>query len=119
VVEAAGVGFRGSRVTPVEGRDLSSRQTQQVVGDGRLGNLETPLKSGDRGWCPTRKRRRHRGKTRWISVTTRESSDIGSCVAPWTSDLRNAPCAKGVRFVREPDAGNLHVRFDERDVETE
>jgi hypothetical protein len=33
--------------------------------------------------------------------------------------LRSAPCAKGVRFVREPDAGNLHVRFDERDVETE
>ena len=26
---------------------------------------------------------------------------------------------EGVKSVREPDAGNLHVRFDERDVETE
>jgi dolichyl-phosphate-mannose--protein O-mannosyl transferase len=33
--------------------------------------------------------------------------------------LCSALCAKGVRFVREPDAGHLHVRFDERDVETE
>jgi RNA-directed DNA polymerase len=34
--------YRGSRVTPVEGRDLSSRLTQQVVRDWRLGNLSTP-----------------------------------------------------------------------------
>src|SRR6478672_1846981 len=35
---------RGSRVTPVEGRDLSSRQTQYVVKDTwRLGNLSTPM----------------------------------------------------------------------------
>ena len=26
---------------------------------------------------------------------------------------------EGVKSVREPDAGDLHVRFDERDVETE
>src|SRR5262245_53297606 len=26
---------------------------------------------------------------------------------------------KSMRLVREPDAGDLHVRFDERDVETE
>ena len=26
---------------------------------------------------------------------------------------------KGMCLVREPDAGNLHVRFDERGVETE
>jgi hypothetical protein len=26
---------------------------------------------------------------------------------------------EGVSLVREPDGGNLHVRFDERDVETE
>jgi hypothetical protein len=26
---------------------------------------------------------------------------------------------EGVRLVREPDAGNLHVRFDEGGVETE
>jgi hypothetical protein len=26
---------------------------------------------------------------------------------------------EGMRLVREPDAGNLHVRFDEGDVETE
>jgi len=26
---------------------------------------------------------------------------------------------EGMCLVREPDAGNLHVRFDEEDVETE
>jgi hypothetical protein len=39
-------GNRSSRkqVTPVEGRDLSSRQTQYVVKDlGRLRNLSTPI----------------------------------------------------------------------------
>src|SRR6202051_3013382 len=29
--------YRGDRVTPVEGRDLSSRQTQQVVRDLEIG----------------------------------------------------------------------------------
>src|ERR1019366_8226737 len=29
--------YRGSRVTPVEGRDLSSKQTQQVVRDLEIG----------------------------------------------------------------------------------
>ena len=33
--------------------------------------------------------------------------------------LYRVPCTKDVSLVREPDAGNLHVRFDERDVETE
>jgi hypothetical protein len=33
--------------------------------------------------------------------------------------LRKAPWAKGACLVREPDAGNLPVRFDEQDVETE
>jgi hypothetical protein len=28
-------------------------------------------------------------------------------------------CAKVICLVRKPDAGNRHVRFDERDVETE
>ena len=32
---------------------------------------------------------------------------------------RNVPWAKAYVLVRKPDAGNLHVRFDERDVETE
>src|SRR3981189_1762823 len=32
-----GAEYRGSRVTPVEGRDLSSRQTQQVVRDLEIG----------------------------------------------------------------------------------
>jgi len=67
----------------------------------------------------TRKRRRHREMPRCIGVTTDEA--VSSMVAQrlgWKR-LRSAPCAKGVRFVREPDAGNLHVRFDERDVETE
>jgi hypothetical protein len=32
---------------------------------------------------------------------------------------RDVPWAKARGLVREPDAGELHVRFDERDVETE
>ena len=32
-----GSGYRGNRVTPVEGRDLSSRQTQYVVKDPEIG----------------------------------------------------------------------------------
>jgi hypothetical protein len=32
---------------------------------------------------------------------------------------RNVPWAKASGLVREPDAGNPHVRFDERGVETE
>jgi hypothetical protein len=35
-------------------------------------------------------------------------------LAPATSRGRQREC-----LVREPDAGNPHVRFDERDVETE
>ena len=65
---------------PVEGRDLSSRQTQYVVKDLEIGqpiNSETVQK------------------------------------------LQMALHAKAGSLVREPDAGNLPVRFDERGVETE
>ncbi len=61
---------------PVEGRDLSSRQTQDVVKDMEIGQ-------------------------------------------PINSEIGGARERKGVTPVREPDAGDLHVRFDERDVETE
>ena len=33
--------------------------------------------------------------------------------------LQTALHAKSVSLLREPDAGNPHVRFDEREVETE
>jgi len=36
-----------------------------------------------------------------------------------TARGRSQSWAKAWCLVREPDAGNLHVRFDERDVETE
>src|SRR5271165_3824576 len=36
--------YRGNRVTPVEGRDLSSRQTQQVVRDLEIGQ---PINSAE------------------------------------------------------------------------
>ena len=32
---------------------------------------------------------------------------------------RDVPWVKAGSLVREPDAGNVHVRFDERDVKTE
>ena len=67
---------------PVEGRGLSSRQTQYVVK-----NL------GD--WA-----------TYQVQMMFRK--------LPMASHAKD-----GVSLVREPDAGNLHVRFDERDVETE
>jgi hypothetical protein len=34
--------YRRSRVTPMEGRDLSSRRAQEAARNGRLGNLVTP-----------------------------------------------------------------------------
>ena len=63
----------------------------------------------------------------------RPGGGIGGCVQNARSVNAGAtrPCAvgrvncakpfvcKGMSLVREPDAGNLHVRFDEEDVETE
>jgi hypothetical protein len=67
---------------PVEGRDLSSRQTQYVVRDLEIGQ---PINSEE------------------------------------VQKLQMALHAKAKAWslVREPDAGDLLVRFDERDVETE
>jgi hypothetical protein len=63
----------------VEGRDLSSRQTQYVVKDQEIGQ---PINSDK------------------------------------VQELTDAK-AKAWSLVREPDARDLHLRFDERDVETE
>jgi len=67
---------------PVEGRDLSSRQTQYVVKDLEIGQ---PINSA--------------------SVQKLQKALHAK--------------AKARSLVQEPDAGDLHVRFDERDVETE
>ena len=67
---------------PVEGRDLSSRQTQYVVKDMEIGQ----------------------------PINSEECSETTDGVARES---------KARSLVREPDAGNLLVRFDERDVETE
>ena len=67
---------------PVEGRDLSSRQTQYVVKDLEIGQ---PINSEE---CS-------------------ETADGVACES------------KAWSLVREPDAVAPHVRFDERDVETE
>ena len=67
---------------PVEGRDLSSRQTQYVVKDLEIGQ---PINSA--------------------SVQKLQKALHAK--------------AKARSLVREPDAGDLLVRFDERDVETE
>ena len=47
-------------------------------------------------------------------------------ISSWSAGSRPAGSAdaqpsvgESVSLLREPDAGNLHVRFDERDVETE
>jgi hypothetical protein len=37
----------------------------------------------------------------------------------WVPSGTEARARKREILLREPDAGNLHVRFDERDVETE
>src|SRR5882724_2126906 len=67
---------------PVEGRDLSSRQTQYVVKDLEIGQ---PSNSA--------------------SVQKLQKALHAK--------------AKARSLIREPDAGDLLVRFDERDVETE
>ena len=67
---------------PVEGRDLSSRQTQDVAKDLEIGQ---PINSD-------------------------ECSETADGVARKS---------KARSLVREPDAVVPHVRFDERNVETE
>src|SRR6202521_2273700 len=52
---------RGSRVTPVEGRDLSSRQTQQVVRDLEIGQ---PINSEKRSETADSVTRESEGRSR-------------------------------------------------------
>ena len=68
---------------PVEGRDLSSRQTQYVGKDLEIGQ----------------------------PINSEECSETADGVARESEGVKSCP--------REPDAGDLPVRFDERDVETE
>jgi hypothetical protein len=72
--------YRGSRVTPVEGSDLSSRQTQYVVKDLEIGK---PINSN-------------------------------KC-----SEAANGVACESVKSCPRTGYGNLPVRVDERDVETE
>ena len=83
-----------------------------------MGNLFTPV-SVQKLQTASHVKVKAASITRRIGTTT-ESAVLRS----WYNTLDcvllcRVPCAKDVRLVREPDAGNLHVRFDERDVETE
>ena len=73
--------YLGSRVTPVEGRDLSERLTQDATKDMGIDD---------------------------------ESRHPELCSEVADGVTRNIVC-----LFREPDAGNLPIRFDEREQETE
>ncbi len=84
---------------PVEGRGLGSRPALDLVKDREIGmRLATP-------------------------ATVRKLQAALQAKAKGSPDCRRCGAVTRVRtpdnLVREPDAGNPHVRFDERDVETE
>jgi hypothetical protein len=105
---------------PVEGRDLSSRQMQEIGTGRRLRKLS----NSDHARRPIEgvTRESEGGIGYWLDAL---ASPLGRAVSSIVAQrlgwkrLREAPCAKGVRFVREPDAVVPPVRFDEQDVETE
>src|SRR5882762_3794575 len=75
--------YRGSRVTPVEGRDLSSRQTQQVVRDLEIGQ---PINSENCSETAEGVARESEGRSR-LSLLRAVRQDqprrhSGSCVCP-------------------------------------
>src|ERR1700723_988674 len=75
--------YRGSRVTPVEGRDLSSRQTQQVVRDLEIGQ---PINSEECSETAEGVARESEGRSR-VSLLRLVRQDQprghpGSCLCP-------------------------------------
>ena len=60
------------------------------------------------------------GADRFISAVFQAASSRGGSPWRWGALCKGTVFqSEGMRFVREPDAGNPHVRFDERGVETE
>src|SRR6202035_2717209 len=75
--------YRGNRVTPVEGRDLSSRQTQQVVRDLEIGQ---PINSEKRSEAADGVTRESEGRSR-LSLLRSVRQDqprrhSGACLCP-------------------------------------
>ena len=62
---------------------------------------------------------KHKVKGQGTSRFPDEYLDLTLGLVKLQLQTRNFPWAKRDRLVRKPDAGNPHVRFDERDVETE
>jgi hypothetical protein len=80
------------------------RQGQAFGGAEEAPSLTAAARDGDGNMRSGRKNARGAGRTKeWNDKGRQKWRD-----APWT---KKAPY--------KPDAGNLHVRFDERDVETE
>jgi hypothetical protein len=89
------------RVTIVERRGLSSESERKCVECGRLTR-------GPRGHRRLAYPHRARGNTELLYAAAKAvGRKLGCCGRPASYS------------VRKPDAGNPHVRFDERDLETE
>ncbi len=95
----------------VVAHQLEAREGQAGFGGVADGSV-VPMKPGNAGG----------GKGPWFKAA-QEVTRARRMGQPWYSDKRQATRvasrAQARCLVREPDAGNLHVRFDERDVETE
>ena len=89
----------GSRVMPVEGRGLSSRQTQQAVRDREIGqpnNSETCSKAAD-GRC-TQKRRQNPGYRFYALYDKISREDIPAHAYAQCRSNKGAPGADGQDF---------------------
>jgi hypothetical protein len=123
--------YRGGRVTPAEGRDLSSRLTSKGAKCWRLGQtLANSAKA--RQPRPTSHAEVKEGLGPWpgklrlaqvvaSAVVTARPSELqqgthGPAVA--RSSSARPFVGESMRLVREPDALVAPVRFDERGVET-
>jgi len=77
--------------------------------------VDAQVKRRLRQWLRRKHRRRGNPEAHWPDAYLYET--LGLVQLPVRT--RGFPWAKACVLVREPDAGNPHVRFDQRDVETE
>ena len=92
-------------------RQPETREGQTGFG-GVAEGLVVPMKPGNAGG----------GKGPWFKATrevARARRNGATLALRSTSGVAEGVTGVSLSLVREPDAGNLHVRFDEGDVETE
>jgi len=96
------------------GATLLNSDEVRELRKARMPKRREDLSVGSGSRC--RRKRRHWRLRAITSTTVRRGATVRVVERRAARDL---PCAKAGCLVREPDAGNPPVRFDEGDVETE